>query len=351
MTFKYCFLKRNTGGAKAGLILPKDCTSEQKTKILEAFGRNAASLLKKTYIPWTDLNSSTDDIAIIMNAAGCDFQGITDSAYFTAFTVVSAVKAACEIKGIDISTISVIIEGFGAVGGNIASELARWGVKIVGVSTVKGALYDTSGLDINKLIELKKQYKDDLVHHYGRKCIERKELLLEMETDVLIPCARTWCINRKNMENIQAKMVIPGANVPLTKEAEEFLYQKGILCLPDFICNLGGVFGTSLYDNRNHISTVHRFIMNEFGQLVKELIWTSIKEHRLPSEIARLVAEKICSTNSERMQDKSLIKKIAVQWFNILIQFQRFFPGLQSWIARQRQQKIFIENIRCIKNQ
>jgi glutamate dehydrogenase (NAD(P)+) len=219
------------------------------------------------------------------------------------------------------------------------------------VSTVKGALYDASGLDINKLIELKKRYTDNLVQHYSTECIEPKELLLEMDTDVLIPCARTWCINGMNMENIKAKMIVPGANVPLTKEAEEFLHQKGILCLPDFICNLGGVFGTKLYDNRNPIPTVHRFIMNEFGQLVKELIWTSIKEHCLPSDIARLVAEKNSSANVKRMQYNSLIKKFPIGWFHRVIHFQRVFLGRQPWIALQRQRRIFIENIRCIKNQ
>lgn len=352
MTFKYSFLKRNIGGAKAGIILPKNCNHEQRTIILEAFGRKASSLLrKKTYTPWTDLNSNSDDIATIMKAAGCDFHEISDSSYFTALTVVSAVKAACETQGINISTVSVTIEGFGAVAMNIASDLMKQGVKIIGVSTIKGALYDTSGLDINKLIELKKQYKDNLVEHYNTDYIKRKELLLEMDTDILIPCARTWCINEKNMDNIKAKMIIPGANVPLTKEAEEFLHQKGILCLPDFICNLGGVFGTNLYDNSNSIPKLYRFIMDEFGQLIKELIYASIRKNCLPSEIARSVVENNYSTNSEGIHDVSFIKKFSLLWFNEVIYFLRFFPGLASWITFQRQRKIFIKNIRYIQNQ
>lgn len=352
MTFKYCFLKENMGGAKAGIILPKDCTHQQRTKILEAFGRNASFLLRKrTYIPWTDMNCSVDDIATIMNAAGCNFHGISDSAYFTALTVASAVKAACETNDIDMSTISVTIEGFGSVGMNLASELKKWGVKIIGVSTVKGALYDAGGLDINKLLKLRKQYKDDLVYHYGTECIERKELLLEMYTDILIPCARPWTINTTNMKKIKAKMIIPGANVPLTKEAEEFLHQKGVLCLPDFICNVGGVGGTGLYNAGNRIPRVQRFIMNEFGQLVKELILKSFKEHRLPSDIARSVAEKNCTVNIQGMQYKSYMKKFVNRWFDRVIQFQRFFPGLQVRMSLESQRRIFAENIKSIKNQ
>jgi len=352
MTLKYCFLKQNMGGAKSGIKIPKDCTHEQRTRILEAFGQRASYLLiKETYIPWTDLNSSAEDIATIMNAARYILKEISDSAYFTALTVVSALRAACETKRIDLSTVTVTIEGFGSVGMNIASELAKLGVKIIGVSTVNGALYDKGGLDINKLIDLKKKYKDDLVNYYGTECLKKKELLLEMETDILIPCARTWSINAANMKNIKAKIIVPGANVPFTKEAEEFLHQKGILCLPDFICNLGGVFGTNLYDNGNRIQTVHRFIMNEFGQIIKELIWKSIKKYCLPSEIARSVAEKNCNANVQEMQNKSFIKKIINWRLYKVIQFQRFLTVLQGWFFLQSQRKIFVENIKAIKKQ
>jgi glutamate dehydrogenase (NAD(P)+) len=351
MTKKYCFLKQQMGGAKAGIILPKECSPEQRTKILETFGRNASVLLrKKTYIPWTDLNSSPEDIATLMNAAGCDFQGISDSSYFTALTVASAVKAACEIKAIDLSTISVIIEGFGEVGMNIAIELQNWGVTITGVSTIKGAIYDENGLDIKKVIELKKQYQDDFIQQYTNERLEHKGLLLEMDTDILIPCARTWCINKTNMKNIKAKIIIPAANAPLTTEAEEYLHQKGILCVPDFICNLGGVFGTSLYDNRNSIPKIHRFIMDEYGQLIKELILASQKKHCLPTEIARLIVEKNCKINNQRTQDNSSTKKASITLFNTIIHLLRFFPGLQPWITLQRQRKIFIENRKYMNN-
>jgi glutamate dehydrogenase (NAD(P)+) len=352
MTYKYCFLKQNLGGAKSGILVPKDCTREQRTKILEAFGRSASFLLRNgTYKIWTDLNSSADDISTILNAAGCDFHGILDSAYFTALSVASAVKAGCETKGIDVSSSSVIIEGFGGVGMNLASELVKWGFKITGVSTVKGALYDAGGLDINKLIELKKQYKDDLVNHYRLDCVISKELLLEKNTDVLIPCARTWSINETNMANINTKIIVPGANAPLTQEAEEFLFQKGILYLPDFICNLGGIFGTGLYDAGNPIPRVRRFIINTYGQLIKELILMSIKKHCPPSKIAQAVAEKNCNTDTQRIQHGPMTKKVFKKWFSRILQFKRYFPRLQAWISLKSQKRIFIENINCIKNQ
>ena len=158
MTLKYSFLKRNMGGAKAGIVLPERCTPVQRTQILEAFGRELSPILKnKIYTPWTDMNCSIEDIATIMKAAGCAFKGMSDSAYFTALTVASAVKAACDIQGIDLSTASVAIEGFGNVGSNVGQELSKWGTKIVGVSTTKGAIYDIRRFGYQEISRAKKE--------------------------------------------------------------------------------------------------------------------------------------------------------------------------------------------------
>ena len=350
MTLKYCFLRRTMGGAKAGIVLPNNSTKEHRTQVLEAFGRHAADLLKnKTYIPWTDLGSSREDIAVIMNSAGCDFHGITDSSYFTALTVVSAIKAACEMQNKDLSECSVIIEGFGSVGLHTASELVKWGVSIVGVSTVKGALYDPNGLDITKLIELQKNYKDDVVHHYRRDCLGRKEDLLEMDTDILLPCARTWSINAVNVKNIKAKMIAPGANAPMTKEAEAYLHQQGVLCLPDFLCNLGGIFGTSLYDNRNSIPTIHRFIMNEFGDLIKEVLRKSVQENLPPFDIAEAIAKENCTAIHQRMRSSFSKKNYITHWPFRTTLVQQLLSGLQAWVSLQNQQRMFAENIRCMQ--
>jgi glutamate dehydrogenase (NAD(P)+) len=351
MTLKYCFLQRNMGGAKAGIILPNNSTSEHRTQVLEAFGRHAAFLLKnKTYIPWTDLGSSGDDIAKIMNSAGCDFHGISDSSYFTALTVVSAIKAACEMQNKDLSGCSVIIEGFGSVGMHAASELAKWGATLVGISTAKGALYDTNGLDIKTLIELQKTYKDDVVHHYGKEYLETKERLLEMDTDILLPCAKTWSINTTNMKNIKAKIIAPGANAPMTKEAEAYLHQQGVLCLPDFLCNLGGIFGTSLYDNRNPIPTVHRFIMNEFGALIKDILRRSAQKNLHPSEVAEAIAEKNCITNHQRMFSQFWKRKYIIQWLARTSVVQQAMPKLQAWASLQNQQRILTENRKYLQD-
>ena len=348
MTLKYSFLKSNMGGAKAGIVLPEGCSRKQRAQILEAFGRKASPILKKAiYIPWIDMNCSVEDIATIMKSAGCAFKGMSDSSYFTALTVASAVKAACDIRGIDVSAASVVIEGFGNVGGNVGQELSKWGTKIVGVSTAKGAIYDNGGLDIDKLVESRKRYGNDLVRYYGDETgfYEEKELLLEMDTDILIPCARPWTINAKNMNRIRAKMIVPGANVPLTEEAEELLHKKGILCLPDFVCNIGGVLGTALYDRRVLASKVHEFIMKEFGLLVKELIWRSVKDNRRPSEVAQKIAEDNFNSLDWSMQKGRRIKRYLGFGLRMGYRIHVIPHRVAAWVSYREARRMLAENI------
>ena len=351
-TLKYSFLKRNMGGAKAGIILPKGCTPEQRTQILEALGRKLSPLLKnEIYIPWTDMNCSVEDLATIMKAAGCAFAGVSDSSYFTALTVVSAVKAACDIQGIEASEASVVIEGFGKVGSTVGQELSKWGTKIVGVSTTRGAIYDDSGLEIDKLVELRKRYGGNLVRYYRDEAgfIEEKELLLEMDTDILIPCARPWTINAKNMNRIRAKMIVPSGQVPLTEEAEGFLHEKGMLCLPDLVCNTGGIFGTALYDSGVRTSEVHEFIMKEFGLLVKELIWRSVKDNRRPSEVAQKIAEDKFNSLNLGMQKGRRLKRYFNFGLRMGYRIHVIPQRVVAWVRYREARRMIAENIRYLK--
>ena len=75
------------------------------------------------------MNCSVEDITTVIGSAGCAFKGMSDSSYFAALTVASTVKAACDVRNMDVSTASAAIEGFGNVGSNIGQELSKWGTK------------------------------------------------------------------------------------------------------------------------------------------------------------------------------------------------------------------------------
>lgn len=144
--------------------------------------------------------------------------------------------------------ITVAIQGFGNVGYYFAKIAADEGFKIVAVSDSKGGVHVKDGLCPDKTLECKKE-KGSVAGCYckGSVCDVRygkpvtNEALLELPVDVLVPAALENVINEKNMDKIQAKMIIEMANGPITEEAYEYLTEKNIVIVPDVLANCGGV--------------------------------------------------------------------------------------------------------------
>ena len=133
----------------------------------------------------------------------------------------------------------VVVQGFGAVGKHAARYLVEKGAVLVGAADRDGAVYHPKGLDIDSLIELKNEGKS--VSDYSDGESSDNESVLDMECDIWIPAARPDVIHIDNVHRLKTKLVIEGANIPITHEAERYLHEKGILCVPDFIANAGGV--------------------------------------------------------------------------------------------------------------
>lgn len=127
---------------------------------------------------------------------------------------------------------TVAIQGFGNVGMWFAKLAKAEGFKIVAVSDSLGGIYDKNGLNIDKLIEYKKEKHFDGISN---------EELLSLDVDILVPAALENAIHKANAQNIKAKLILELANGPTTPEAEEVLLTKGIDILPDVLCNAGGV--------------------------------------------------------------------------------------------------------------
>ena len=134
---------------------------------------------------------------------------------------------------------SIVIQGFGNVGGNAGEILSKNGHKIIALSDSKGAIVKEDGIDIPSLNEYKKS-NGTIVGFPGSRTITNAELL-ELPCDVLIPAALENQITEKNAQNIHAKMILELANGPTTPEADDILYTRGITVVPDILANAGGV--------------------------------------------------------------------------------------------------------------
>lgn len=134
----------------------------------------------------------------------------------------------------------VVIQGFGAVGKSTAITLAKEGYKIIAIGDVYGSIINRNGIDVAKLVEHFKK-TGTIVGFEGAQAIENKDELLELECDILIPGALQNVITEENADRIKAKVVIQGANGPVTPEADKIMTDKGIIDVPDVIANAGGI--------------------------------------------------------------------------------------------------------------
>jgi glutamate dehydrogenase (NAD(P)+) len=146
--------------------------------------------------------------------------------------------------GFTLAQARLAIQGFGAVGKNAARFLAEQGAVLVGVADSQGSVYDPNGLEVESLIALKDAGKSVVDYPKGEKF--DRDAVVGFNCDIWIPAARPDVVNEDNMQRLQAKMVVEGANIPVTEGAEKYLYEKGVLCIPDFIANSGGVISAAM---------------------------------------------------------------------------------------------------------
>jgi glutamate dehydrogenase/leucine dehydrogenase len=135
--------------------------------------------------------------------------------------------------------ITIAVQGFGNAGMNFAVLAEKHGYKVAAVSDSQGGIFNPNGLDIKKVV-LHKEKTGTVLNFLGAKNITN-EKLLELPVSVLVPAALERVITEKNAGRIKAKIILELANGPVTLEAGEKLFKKGIIVVPDVLANSGGV--------------------------------------------------------------------------------------------------------------
>lgn len=148
---------------------------------------------------------------------------------------------ACKLLGKDVSKAKVAVQGFGNVGSFSAKILQEeFGAKIVAVSDVSAAYYDPNGINISDLMAYRDSNKG-LIDGYPKAQKIKHEELFELDVDILVPAALENAITEENADKIKAKLIVEGANGPVTPEADKILHSKGVTIIPDILANAGGV--------------------------------------------------------------------------------------------------------------
>jgi glutamate dehydrogenase/leucine dehydrogenase len=156
----------------------------------------------------------------------------------TGFGLAAAIDVAADHMAMPLAGARVVVQGFGAVGANVARFLHERGCVLVAASDSRGAIIDPGGLDVAALMATS-ELGSVADHPAGLR--NERDAVIGVECDIWIPAARPNVLHVDNVEALRTRLVAQGANIPATPEAEARLHERGILSLPDFIANAGGV--------------------------------------------------------------------------------------------------------------
>ena len=270
MTYKCAIVNIPFGGAKGGLkINPKNYTMPQLREITKAF---ASKLINKGFIspalnvPAPDVGTSEremewiletyktlkpDDINYRASVTGKPLHrgGIAGRTEATGRGIEEVIREifrhedTVKEAGLknELKDNEIIVQGFGNVGSNLARHLYnRDNAKIIAIGEFDGYLYNKKGIDINALIEFYKTNKTINNPKLGEFKNNPSELL-ELNCDILIPAALENAITINNVDKIKTKLIIEAANGPVSFEADQKLFEKGVMIIPDIYVNAGGV--------------------------------------------------------------------------------------------------------------
>ena len=319
MTLKYGFLGIPMGGAKIGIRVKKPLSKLERKSIFTDLGKSLSPfILHYSYHPGTDIGTTDQDINVLLNAATHETTRWESMfiAKYTSWGIIASAQEALNELDLKLNASTIAIQGFGRIGSSAGEIFSANGAKIVAVSTEKGAIYNSEGLDMTKLLELQKKFGADCVN---QKTIEAakipKDALLYLPVDILLPCAGSWVINSENFHKIQSKIICPGANIPITEEADENLCRKGVLVLPDFVSNSGGALGGFMRSFATE-QQIRQVMQKEFRKRVFEVINVAKEQRVSPIKVAEKIAMKrfnevkeYCETKDKRPRIYELLAR------------------------------------------
>jgi glutamate dehydrogenase (NAD(P)+) len=244
MTLKNAAAGLAHGGGKSVLFADPKMEAAKKQALIRAFA--VALRDEHDYIFGPDMGTDETCMAWVKDEIGRsvglprELGGIPlDKIGATGWGLRHVTEVALRYRDFGIKGARLVIQGFGAVGKHAARFLAQEGAVLVGAADASGTIYNPQGIDVHKLISLKDSNKVVCDYPEGQKLA--RDSVIDLDCDIWIPAARPDVVHEDNVHRLKAKLVIEGANIPFTHGAEQILHEKGVLVVPDFIANAGGV--------------------------------------------------------------------------------------------------------------
>ena len=298
MTFKCSLVGIPYGGAKGGVIVnPKELSRNELERLSRGFIQSISPIIGPDKdIPAPDVYTDAQVMSWFMDEfsklKGVNTPGLVTGKPVvlggsfgrhsaTARGIMYTVREAAKAIELDLKGATVAVQGYGNAGSFSAKFLNELGCKIVAVNDSKGGIYCESGIDPVEAAKHKEE-TGSVKDFEGCEEISNQELLT-MDVDILIPAALENQITKENAPQVKARMIAEAANGPTTPEADEILFQKGIMIIPDILANAGGV-------------TVSYF---EWVQNLANYYWSKEEVDRKLEDIMVEAFEKVYNTHEE----------------------------------------------------
>jgi glutamate dehydrogenase/leucine dehydrogenase len=293
MTLKNAAAGIPHGGGKAVIMADPGMAPAEKDRLIRAFARAIAEL--GGYVPGPDMGTDESCMAGIRDEIGRAvglprvLGGIPlDEIGITGYGVAIAAEAAEDFCDVRLEGARVSIQGFGAVGRHAARHLAARGARVVAVSDTGGTVQDQAGLPLEDLDALKAGGRS--VADLPGAAVTPAADAITADCDILVPAARPDAITAANVAAVRARLILEGANIPASAGVERALHERGVLVVPDFIANAGGVICAAVEYHGGTEATARDAVATRIRENTREVLDRARRTGGLPRDAATLMA-------------------------------------------------------------
>ncbi|MBV8619942.1 MAG: Glu/Leu/Phe/Val dehydrogenase [Curvibacter sp.] len=321
MTVKCAAVNLPYGGAKGGIrVDPTRLSQQELEKVTRRYTSEIGVIIgPQQDIPAPDVNTNAQIMAWMMDTysmnTGSTATGVVTGKPIHLGGSLGRVKAtgrgvfvtgreAARRIGLNLQGARVAVQGFGNVGSVAAELFAEAGAKVVAVQDHTGTIYNEAGLDLARLVPWARSH--GVADFNGSERLDNEQFW-DLNIDILIPAALEGQITADRANRLKARLVLEGANGPTVPEADNILASRGVLVVPDVICNAGGVtvsyfewvqdFSSFFWDEDEINQRLDRIMVHALNQ-----IWDTADRHKITLRTATfaVACERILTARQER---------------------------------------------------
>ncbi len=292
MTWKNALAGIPHGGGKSGILAHP--SAPNKETLIRQFARAIERL--EGYIPGPDMGTDEVSMAWVRDEIGRSvglskvLGGIPlDQIGATGFGLAICAEVVEHFADLTLEGARVIVQGFGNVGTHAARYLAQRGAVLVAASDLDGTIYDPAGLDVERLIESKAETGRVTEYEGGKKLAI--DAWIDLPCDIFVPAARPDVVDETVAPRLNTKVILQGANIPVTPRADRILHDRGILSVPDVVANAGGVICASVEYRGGTQKQAFETIEEKIKENTAEVLELAKAHSQIPAEAALSLAK------------------------------------------------------------